>query len=141
MGLAFTSIETGAVTEWPSVACCFGDGRAADWPWTIAAVAAVENPAADNFRKRRRQRLACMTLRMQAAAMAVRRRWRRVGLAEELGEFFGDGAAEFFGIDDGDRATVVACHVVADPDRDQFDRRARLDLLDDVAQMTLEIIA
>ena len=62
-------------------------------------------------------------------------------LAEQLGEFFGDGAAELFGVDDGDGAAIVARDVVADADRDQFDRRAGLDFLDDVAQMPLEVIA
>ena len=60
-----------------------------------------------------------------------------MGLAEQLGELFGDGAAEFLGIDNGDRAAVVAGDVVADADRDQFDRRTGLDLFDDVAQMAL----
>ena len=44
-------------------------------------------------------------------------------LAEQFGELFGDGAAEFLGIDDGDRAAVVARDVVTDTDRDQLDRR------------------
>src|SRR6266567_754236 len=50
-------------------------------------------------------------------------------------------AAEVFGIHDGDRAAIVARDVVTDADRDQFDRRAGLDFLDDVAQMALQIIA
>ena len=62
-------------------------------------------------------------------------------LGEQFGELFGHRAAELLGIDDGDRAPVIARDVVADADRDQLDRRARLDFLDDVAQMPLEIIA
>jgi hypothetical protein len=47
----------------------------------------------------------------------------------------------FLGVDDGDGAAVVARHVVADADGDQLDRRAGLDLVDDVAQVPLEIVA
>src|SRR5580700_305322 len=79
-------------------------------------------------------------LRMQFAPRAGRRR-RAMGLAEQLGELFGDGAAEFLGIHDGDRAAIIARDVVADADRDQLDRRAGLDFLDDVAQMTLQVVA
>src|SRR5262249_31057511 len=85
MGIAFTWMATGAVTERSSVAAS-GDGRIAYRRRAIAGAAAVENPAADIVRNPRRERFRCITLRMQAAAMAVRRRWRRVGLAEELGE-------------------------------------------------------
>jgi len=49
---------------------------------------------------------------------------------EQLGKLFGHDAAELLGVDDGDRAAVVARDVVADADGDQFDRRARLDILD-----------
>ena len=62
-------------------------------------------------------------------------------LLEQFGELLGHGAAKLLGIDDGDGAAVVARHVVADADGDQLDRRARLDLLDDLAQMPLEIVA
>ncbi len=69
------------------------------------------------------------------------RRRGALGLAEQFGELLGHGAAELLGIDDGDRTAVVARDVVADADGDQFDRRAGLDLLDDAAQVPLEIIA
>ena len=62
-------------------------------------------------------------------------------LLEQLGELLGHHAAELLGIHDGDGAAIVARHVVADADRDQLDRRARLDLLDHPAQVPLEIVA
>ena len=79
-----------------------------------------------------------------ATRLPPRRRTRRLGggvFLEQLGELLGHGAAELLGIDDGDGAAVVARHVVADADGDQLDRRARLDLLDDPAQMAFEIVA
>src|SRR5437899_2624686 len=66
---------------------------------------------------------------------------RAMSLAEELGELFGDRAAEFLGVDNGHGAAIVARDVVADADRDQLDRRAGLDLLDDVAQVPFQIVA
>src|SRR6267378_1934860 len=93
---------------------------------------------------RKRQSVSAMAhliLRMQSAPAARRRGHNPMGLAEQLGQLFGDRATEFFGIYDGDRATIVARDVVTDADRDQFDRRAGLDFLDDVAQMALQIIA
>src|SRR5215831_15260427 len=60
---------------------------------------------------------------------------------EQLGELFGHDAAELLGIDDGDGAPIVARHVMADADGDQFDRGAGLDILDHPAQMALEIVA
>src|SRR3954468_25078471 len=79
---------------------------------------------------------------MQFASRATGRLRRRgVGLAEQFGGFFSDGAAELFGVHDRHRAAIIARHVVADADRDQLDRRAGLDLLDDVAQVPLEVVA
>ncbi len=66
---------------------------------------------------------------------------RRGRLVEQLGQLLDHDAAEFLGVDDRHRAAVIARHVVADADGDQLDRRALLDLLDDPAQMPLEIIA
>ena len=63
------------------------------------------------------------------------------GFVEQLGELVRHGAAELLGVDDGDGAAVIARHVVADADGDQLDRRARLDLLDHLAQVALEIVA
>ncbi len=61
-------------------------------------------------------------------ASSLRAPSRRLGrglLVEQLGELVGHGAAELLGIDDGDGAAIVARHVMADADGDQFDRRAR----------------
>src|SRR5215831_4888087 len=60
---------------------------------------------------------------------------------EELHELVGHGASELGGISDGDGTTVVARHVVANADGDELDGGARLDLLDDLAQMALQIAA
>jgi hypothetical protein len=62
-------------------------------------------------------------------------------LVEELGELLGHGAAEFLGVHDGHGAAVVARHVVADADGDELHRRAGLDLLDDPAQVPLQVVA
>jgi hypothetical protein len=70
-----------------------------------------------------------------------RDRRRRLILIEQLGEFLDHGAAELLGVDDRDRATIVAGHVVADADGDQLDRRTLLDVLDDPTQVPLEVIA
>src|SRR5216683_8232136 len=80
-------------------------------------------------------------LGMQSPPGAACGRRRAVGLAEQFGEFLGDGAAEFFSVHDGDGAAIIARHIMTDADRDQFDRRTGLDLLDDVPQVPLEIIA
>src|SRR3981189_3123694 len=64
-----------------------------------------------------------------------------VGFAEQFGGFLGGGAPEFFGVDDRHRAAIITRNVVTDADRDQLDRRAGLDFLDEVAQMALQIIA
>src|SRR5262249_22695049 len=62
-------------------------------------------------------------------------------LVEQRGKLLHHGAAQLVGVDDGDGAAVVARDVVADADGDQLDRRARLDPVDDVAQMALEVVA
>src|SRR5882757_7829590 len=51
-------------------------------------------------------------LGMQSARPTGRGRRGALGLAEQFGELFGDGAAEFLGIDDGHRAAVIARHVM-----------------------------
>ena len=56
-------------------------------------------------------------------------------LVEEFGELLGHGAAQLLGIDDGHGALVVARDVMADADGDELDRRAVLDVDDDLAQM------
>src|SRR5262245_4330799 len=139
-GRAFTSIETGSVTEFSSVFARFGGGCTAVCAHARSGNTCATNPAAAACSKPRRLRREIMRSGMQAPP-ATTGRLRGVGLAEQLGELFGDGAAEFLGIDDGHRAAIVARDVVADADRDQFDRRAGLDLFDDVTQMAFEIIA
>src|ERR1700730_13296571 len=141
IGRALTSIETGALTENLSGAIGFDGGSVACCAGARPGIAIVETPAAVNLRRRRRLRRVRMNLRMQSAPGARPGRRGALGLAEQLGELFGDGAAEFLGIDDGDRATIIARDVVTDADRDQFDRRTGLDFLDDVAQMALQVIA
>src|SRR5262245_25404860 len=140
MGRAFTSIETGSVTEYSSVLARFGGGCTAACASARSGKTCATNPAAAASSKPRRLRREIMRSGMQAPSAAAGR-LRRVGLAEQLGELFGDGAAEFLGVDDGHCAAIVARDVVADADRDQLDRRAGLDLLDDVTQMAFEIIA
>ena len=81
-----------------------------------------------------------MSLKRRPCGAAVATRLGAL-LLEQLGELLGHRAAELLGVDDGDGAAVVARHVVADADGDQLDRRARLDLLDDVAQVPLEVVA
>ena len=78
--------------------------------------------------------------RVQPPPHAARRLGRGTFL-EQLGELLGHRAAELLGIHDGDGAAVVARHVVADADGDQLDRRAGLDVLDDPAQVPLEVVA
>src|SRR5215212_555037 len=140
-GRALTSIETGAVSEYSSATTGLGGGSVASCARPTSGIAANESPAAVDFRKRRREMALRILSGMQSAALGSHR-WRgTMGLAEQLGEFFGNRAAEFFGIHDGDRAAIVARDVVADTDRDQFDRRAGIDFLDDVAQVTLQVVA
>src|SRR5258707_9632846 len=141
IGRDLTSIEAGAVTETLSDGSGFGGGCVASCARAISGTAATESPAAVKFRKRRRLMAARMRSGMQSAPLAGRCGRHAVGLAEQFGELFGDGTAEFFGVDDGDRAAIIARDVVADADRDQFHRRAGFDFLDDVAQMALQIVA
>src|SRR5665213_4273324 len=147
IGRALTSIETGADTEYSSGAVGFGGGSVAACALAIRGTAMIESPATPDIRKRRRVKSLAprndnsICSGMQAATAACLG-WRStLGLVEQLGELFGDGAAEFFGIDDGDRTTIIACDIMADADRDQFDRRAGFDFLDNMAQMALQIIA
>ena len=65
---------------------------------------------------------------MQPAPGCGRSRRSTVCLAEEFRKLLSDGAAELFGIHDGDGTAIIAGDVVTNADRDQFDRRARLDL-------------
>src|SRR5689334_12841197 len=86
-GRAFTSIETGAVTEYSS-GLYFGGFWTAVCARTQPAPTA-KNPAAVDVRKRRR-----LTARMVSRMQAPGTGWGTMGLAEELGELFGDRAAE-----------------------------------------------
>src|SRR4051812_30916224 len=58
---------------------------------------------------------------------------------EQAGELLDHGAAELLRIHDGHRTLIMASHVMADADRNQLDRRARLDPGDHLAQMPFEI--
>src|SRR5690242_11148900 len=62
-------------------------------------------------------------------------------LIEELGKLLRHGAAKLLRIHDSHGTPVIARHVVAYADGDQFDRRARFDLLDHPTQMAFEVIA
>src|SRR3984893_13707910 len=62
-------------------------------------------------------------------------------LVEQRGELLHHRAAQLVGVDDSDGAAVVARNVMADADGYELDRRARLDPVDDVAQMALEVVA
>jgi hypothetical protein len=119
-GRAFTSIETGSVTEYSSVFARFGGGCTAVCGNADSGSASATNPAAVAVSKRRRFNRGFMRSGMQPPPVAGG--LRAVGLAEELGELFGDCATELLGIDDGHRAAIVARDVVTDADRDQLDR-------------------
>src|SRR6266446_8606573 len=62
-------------------------------------------------------------------------------LVEQRGELLHHRAAQLVGVDDGDGSAIVARDIVADADGDQLDRRARLDPVDDVAQVALKVVA
>ena len=64
----------------------------------------------------------------------------RCFVVKQFGQFFGHGAAEFFGIHNRHRAAVIARHIMADADGKQFDGRAGFDLFNHMAQMPFEII-
>src|SRR5258708_33213715 len=144
IGRASISIETGAFA---------GGGSATAGSATVKSVAAVAT-----WKKRQRDcakipfrsiiafgkpvsTFRIMLLSGVQSAPRCRCRRRAMGLAEQLGELFGDGTTEFLGIHDGHRAAIVARDIVTDADREQLDRRAGLDFLDDVAQMPFEVIA
>ena len=140
IGRALTSIDTGTVAGASSEHGGFGGGSVASCAWTMAGSVASDSPAAADCRKRRRR--GHVTAFTNAAGAGAGRGGRRaVGFAEQFGKLFGDGTAQLFGIDDGDGAAIITGDVVTDADRNQLDRRPGLDLLDDVAQMTLQIVA
>ena len=60
-------------------------------------------------------------------------------LVEQLGKLLGHHAGKLLCVGDGDGAAIIAGDVVADADGEQLDRGARLDLLDHLAEMTLQI--
>src|SRR5690349_8824773 len=140
IGRALTSIETGSVTEYSSGFVRFGGGCTAVCASACFGSACARNPAAVAVSKRRRLHMGIMGSGMQTPPPSGRR-LRRVGLAEQFGELFGDRAAELFGVDDSHRSAIIARHVVADADRDQLDRRAGFDFLDDMTEVTFQIIA
>ena len=75
---------------------------------------------------------------VEAAAGRGPREW---GIVEKLGDFFQHGTAKLFGVNDGDSFFVIAGHIMADADGGEFYRRAGLDPLDGVAQMTFKKIS
>src|SRR5258706_3680342 len=103
IGRALTSIATGAATENSSGRVRFGGGCA-----RAPGIAIAESPAADDSRKRRRVMGTRMLLRMQPAPMAGCGGGHPLGLPEQIGELFCDGAAEPFRVHDGGGAAGVA---------------------------------
>src|SRR5260221_3812097 len=85
IGLALTSIETGALTEYSSGTAGFGGGCVASCARAKPGIAASESPTAEDLRQRRRLTVSRIPLRMQSAPLPGRRRWRTpLGLAEQL---------------------------------------------------------
>src|SRR5579859_1211278 len=149
MELALTSIDTGAGLElssdWPGET-----GGGTNCALATLDAAAADKPAAASCRKARREprksgsglpRRITRKSGVQPAPRSCRGRRGPVGLAEQFGQFLGDGAAKFFGVHNGDRAAIIARDVMADADGDQLDRRTRLDFLDNVTQVPLQIVA
>src|SRR5437868_8504285 len=128
---ASTSIETGAVSEYSSGTTGFGGGCVASCAAANSGSVASESPAAVDFRRRRRESVSRMSS-MQSPPLGGHGRRNAMGLAEQLGEFFGNRAAEFFGVHDGDRAAIITGNIVTDADGDQLDRQAGLDFLNDI---------
>ena len=81
-----------------------------------------------------------LPLRMQLARPPHRGGRSILRLAEQFGELFGDGAAEFFRIDDGDGAALMARDVVAAADGRQLDGGFFLYVRDHLAEMLFQII-
>src|SRR6266851_4500147 len=105
-GRALTSIVTGAATENSSGLYGFGGRSSAVCASAIRGSAITgmtiaENPAVVDVRKRRRLIGERMPLRVQSPRRPAGRGRCAMGLAEQFGELFGDGAAEFFGVDRG----------------------------------------
>ena len=63
----------------------------------------------------------------------------RVAL-EQGGELFGHGAGQLFHIGDGDRAVIIACHVMADTNRQELNLLALFDHGNHIAQVFFQII-
>ncbi len=60
-------------------------------------------------------------------------------LIEQLGKLLGHDAGKLLRIGDGDGPAIVAGNVMADADGKQLNRRSRLDLIDHLAKMPLQI--
>src|ERR1700751_715552 len=67
IGRALTSIEAGALTECSATAVDLAGGRVVDCARPRSGPNTTENPAADISRKRRREKVAGIYLRMQPA--------------------------------------------------------------------------
>src|SRR6476660_3201664 len=83
---------------------------------------------------------------VQLTSLGARDAWgRAVDLApgkvliEQLGELVGHYAGELFGIGHRHGASIIARHIMTDADGNKLDRRPRLDFLDYLAEMALEI--
>src|SRR3546814_17252531 len=61
--------------------------------------------------------------------------------SEQGRELLQHGAAELVRVEDRHRTPVVARDVMADADGDEFDGRAQLDPLDDLAQVAFPLVA
>src|SRR5881275_238155 len=99
-GRASTSIDTGAVSEYSSGTTGFGGGCVASCAAANSGIDASESPAAVDFRKWRRESVWRMSSGMQSPPLGGNGRRNAMGLAEQLGQFFGNRAAEFFGVHD-----------------------------------------
>jgi len=76
------------------------------------------------------------------ARVSPARRERLTGVRfflKQLDELFGHRASKLGSVRNRHGALVVACHVVTDAYGNEFDRRMRFDLVDDLAEMLLEI--
>src|SRR3569832_1163216 len=145
MTCALTSIETGASLE-ASPDRPDDTGGGTNCAFAIPETAAAERPAVSCRKARREAPKPCsgfprgITPAQSGVQPASRSRCSRRGplrLAEQFSQFLGDGATKLFGVHESDGAAVLPCDVVTDADCDQFDGRARLDFLDDVAQVPL----
>src|SRR6266700_3452128 len=136
IGRALTSIVTGAVTENSSATADLGTGWTAACGRAPEGIASVVTPAAAEMRKWRREKSnSCFFLMVRRRACAVSNHEAPSSCPVASSHCITNAIAA------AGCLRIVARDVVPDADRDQFHRRAGLDLLDDVAQVPLEIVA